>query len=55
MVVAALANGTLDIIEIIRYGGVVDANNSPDDAPTVAIFKAGTCSNQPRYLPTSSL
>ena len=59
MVVAALANGTLDILETLLCEKLVDANNSPDDAPAiapvVAPFKAVTYYSQTRYLSTSSL
>ena len=52
MVVAALANGALDILETLLCGKSVDANDSPDDvpviAPVVALAKAVTHSSQPR-------
>ena len=57
MVVAALSNGAFDIIEIMRCEKLVDASNSPDDAPVitpvVALFKAAAYSSQSRYLSTS--
>ena len=55
MAFAVLTNGALDMLETVLCDELVDANDSPDAAPVIALDKAVACSIQPRYLPTSCL